>query len=247
MEYKFSTKKNILKTSFKYNKELFFLPGLILYVIFTYFIGWGLNLFSKGFVKIEDVDVKNQMVARITAYFCSGCLFELVTVLLLAGFCVFSYAIIIYPILKQAAIVRYCKLPLTEEEIRIGMEQGLFSDMPSYLRYLQEEMEYGILCENLYFKNKEIQNIISLGWKVFNCKDDDYFELPDCISDYFTMECETLYCITGFECDAFCVRNDKVNNLPKIETDYGVYGKTYKNKIDNFITEYNTKVENKKE
>ena len=60
------------------------------------------------------------------------------------------WCIIIEPILKQFAIARYCKLPLTEEEIKLGVETGDFSSLPTYLAYLNKQMSYDI-CDCLKF------------------------------------------------------------------------------------------------
>ena len=56
--------------------------------------------------------------------------------------------------------MRYCKLPLTEEEMRAAINAGLFSDVKSYFDYLDKQMCYG-KDKYLSFYTSEIAEIIN--------------------------------------------------------------------------------------
>lgn len=143
------------------------------------------------------------------------------------------WCIIIEPILKQFAIARYCRLPLTEEEIKLGVETGDFSSLPTYLAYLNKQMSYDI-CACLNFTKPEIKLAINNGVNVFKPKDDEYFELPECFCATL-MECydkENLGCLEGINDGMFLLHNKvaKMTEVPITVSSWGLYGKAYKEK-----------------
>lgn len=150
------------------------------------------------------------------------------------------WCIIIEPILKQFAIARYCRLPLTEEEIKLGVETGDFSSLPTYLAYLNKQMSYGI-CGCLNFTESEIKLAINNVINVFKPKDDEYFELPECI--YTTLEDKLnkdhIGRIEDINDDMFLLCNSvaKITEVPITVSSWGLYGKAYKENADVYFKE----------
>lgn len=173
-----------------------------------------------------------------------GFLDNILTGFILVGFATIIigaiWCIIIEPILKQFAIARYCRLPLTEEEIKLGVETGDFSSLPTYLTYLNKQMSYDI-CACLNFTKPEIKLAINNGINVFKPKDDEYFELPECICATL-MECydkENLGCLEGINDGMFLLHNKvaKMTEVPITVSSWGLYGKAYKEKADTYFKE----------
>lgn len=149
------------------------------------------------------------------------------------------WCIIIEPILKQFAIARYCRLPLTEEEIKLGIETGVFSSLSIYFAYLNKQMNYGI-CDCLNFTKPEIRLAINNGVNVFKPRDDEYFELPECIcATLMVYDKENIGCIEGINDSMFllCNKVAKMTEVPITVSSWGLYGKAYKENADNYFKE----------
>lgn len=149
------------------------------------------------------------------------------------------WCIIIEPILKQFAIARYCRLPLTEEEIKLGIETGDFSSLSIYFAYLNKQMNYGI-CDCLNFTKPEIGLAINNGVNVFKPRDDEYFELPECIcATLMVYDKENIGCIEGINDSMFllCNKVAKMTEVPITVSSWGLYGKAYKENADNYFKE----------
>ena len=157
------------------------------------------------------------------------------TIIILSFWC-----IIIEPILKQFAIARYCRLPLTEEEIKLGVETGDFSSLSTYFAYLNKQMNYGI-CGCLNFTKSEIKLAINNVVNVFKPRDDEYFELPECICVTLMKhyDKENISCFENLNDGMFLLHNKvaKMTEVPITVSSWGLYGKAYKENADNYFKE----------
>lgn len=230
---KYSKKKNIWNTTYDLQPgpisvvlgavvlAVFYAIGAVVYHISKFSIlNW---LFEEGYMGFLD----NILTGFILVVFA--------TIIICAIWC-----IIIEPILKQFAIARYCRLPLTEEEIKLGVETGDFSSLPTYLAYLNKQMSYDI-CASLNFTKPEIKLAINNGVNVFKPKDDEYFELPECFCATL-MECydkENLGYLEGINDGMFLLHNKaaKMTEVPITVSSWGLYGKAYKEKADVYFKE----------
>lgn len=227
---KYSKKKNIWNTTYDLQPgpisvvlgavvlAIFYAIGAVVYHISKFSIlNW---LFEEGYMGFLD----NIFTGLIAVIF--------VMVILLSIWC-----IIIDPILKQFAITRYCRLPLTEEEIKLGINTGDFNSIPTYFKYLNRQMSYGVDC--LKFTKPEIKVAIINCIKIFKPKDDEYFEIPECIYETL-MEChdkENLGCLEDLENEMFLLHNNVAEKveIPVTDSSWGLYGKAYKEKADTYF------------
>lgn len=225
MSDNFVTKKSVWKETVENNNVLFILPGIIALLGFGMLFGWLLTFTPFPILTMNDVrtDFSDSIVLPYLFHLLNGWMYTLVVVAI-GGL---LYISVIYPLKKQAAIMRYCKLPLTEEEMRTAIEKGLFSDVKSYFDYLEKQMCYG--TDNyLYFSTSEIAGIINACWKVFDLKDTDYFALPICMESFSILNSY----ITGFENGVFCAERSLCNEstepkIPVVSSYWGVYGAAY--------------------
>ena len=117
---KYSKKKNIWNTTYNLQTgpisavlgavvlAVFYAIGAVVYHISKFSIlNW---MFEEGYMGFLDNIL-------------TGFILVVCTIIIILSF----WCIIIEPILKQFAIARYCRLPLTEEEIKLGIETGDFS------------------------------------------------------------------------------------------------------------------------
>ena len=155
---KYSKKKNIWNTTYDLQSgpisvvlgavvlAVFYAIGAIVYHISKFSIlNWLLEEGYMGF--LDNILTGFILIGFATIIICS------------------IWCIIIEPILKQVAIARYCRLPLTEEEIKLGIETGDFSSLSTYFAYLNKQMSYGICCLN--FTIPEIKLAINNVVNVF--------------------------------------------------------------------------------
>ena len=202
---KYSKKKNIWNTTYDLQPgpicvvlgaavlAVFYAIGAVVYHISKFSIlNW---LFEEGYMGFLDNIL-------------TGFILVVCTIIIILSF----WCIIIEPILKQFAIARYCRLPLTEEEIKLGIETGDFSSLSTYFAYL-----YGI-CGCLNFTKSEIKLAINNVINVFKPKDDEYFELPECICATL-MEMndkENLGCLENINDGMFLLHNKvaKITEVP---------------------------------
>lgn len=180
MSDNFATKKSVWKETVEKNDVLFFLPGIIAMLGFGMLFGWLLTFTPLPILTMHNV---NENVDSVILQYLLHLLNGLIYILVVTVIGRLLYISVICPLKKQAAIMRYCKLPLTEEEMRTAINAGLFSDVKSYFDYLDKQMCYG---KNNYlsFSTSEIAGIINACWKVFDLKDTDYFALPICMETH---------------------------------------------------------------
>lgn len=94
---------------------------------------------------------------------------------------------------KVNAIIRYIKLPLTTEELQLGVEKGIFSNTKDYLQYIENSLGYNsfnreseefyihLNMEDVYQILKSIKDVfnddhIDLVWNVDQCSDNGGFK-----------------------------------------------------------------------
>lgn len=230
---KYSKKKNIWNTTYDLQTgpisvvlgavvlAVFYTIGAVVYHISKFSIlNW---LFEEGYMGFLD----NILTGLILVIF---------TILIILSF----WCIIIEPILKQFAIARYCRLPLTEEEIRLGIETGDFSSLSTYFAYLNKQMNYGI-CGCLNFTKPEIELAINNAINVFKPRDDEYFELPECICTTLMemYDKENLGCLEDINDGMFLLHDKvaKITEVPITVSSWGLYGKAYKENADSYFKE----------
>lgn len=225
MSDNFATKKSVWKETVENNNVLFILPGIIALLGFGMLFGWLLTFTPFPILTMNNVgtDFSDSIVLPYLFHLLNGWIYTLVVVTI-GGL---LYISVICPLKKQAAIMRYCKLPLTEEEMPTAIEKGLFSDVKSYFNYLDKQMCYG-KDNYLYFSTSEIAGIINACWKVFDLKDTDYFALPICMESFSILNDY----ITGFENGVFCAERSLCNEstepkIPVVSSYWGVYGAAY--------------------
>lgn len=229
MSDNFATKKSVWKETIEKNSVLFILPGIIAILGFGMLFGWLLTFTPFPILTMNNVNenVGDSVILPYLLHLLNGWMYTLV-VMAIGGL---LYISVICPLKKQAAIIRYCKLPLTEEEMRTAIKKGLFSDVKSYFDYLEKQMCYG-KDNYLFFSMSEITGIINACWKVFDLKDTDYFALPICIEVSYSIINNY---ITGFENGVFCAERSLCNEstepkIPVVSSYWGVYGAAYKPK-----------------
>lgn len=230
---KYSKKKNLWKTMYELQPgPIYVALGIVVLAVF-YAIGAVIYHISK-FSILNCVFEEGYM----------GFLDNILTGFILVGFATIIicsiWCVIIEPLLKQFAIARYCRLPLTEEEIKLGVETGDFSSLPTYLAYLNKQMSYDI-CDCLKFTKAEIKLAINNGINVFKPKDDEYFELPECFCATLMdiLNKEHLGCIEDINDGMFLLHNSvaKKTEIPITVSSWGLYGKAYKENADVYFKE----------
>ncbi len=181
MSANFTTKKSVWKETVENNNVLFILPGIIAILGIGMLFGWLLTFTPFPILTMHDVNenVGDSVILQYLLHLLNGWMYIL-AMMAIGGL---LYISVICPLKKQAAITRYCKLPLTEEEMRTAIEKELFSDVKSYFDYLDKQMCYG-KYNYLYFSTSEIAGIINACWKVFDLNDTDYFALPICMKSF---------------------------------------------------------------
>lgn len=225
MSDNFAIKKSVWEETVENNDVLFILPGIIAILGFGMLFGWLLTFTPLPILTMHNVNenVGDSVILPYLLHLLNGWIYTLV-VTVIGGL---LYISVICPLKKQAAITRYCKLPLTEEEMRTAINAGLFSDVKSYFDYLDKQMCYG-KDNYLSFSTSEIAGIINACWKVFDLKDTDYFALPICMETHHLI----INHITGFENGVFCAERSLCNEstepkIPVVSSYWGVYGAAY--------------------
>lgn len=226
---KYSKKKGILETSMEMNDGLCSFILVILVGFISLITGilvrkiFGFYLFEELYITDDFVFLGDILTGFIT----------LLTICLICGICV----CIALPIQKQFAIIRYCRLPLTEDEMRMGIEKGDFDSVESYFEFLDKKMNYG-LGGHLRFSKQEIETIVNNCTKVFVIKDDSYFKLPTCIDETLhNVAEEGIGRLCGFNNDMFCLYSKvaRAVEIPGTDSTWSLYGKAYKTKADSYF------------
>lgn len=174
-------KKNFLYENYNQNREFFtsFFDSLEipLFVSGFIFLGWLTNIVTKVITHYDFTesiyDFKNGLIiflAKIVGYFFLGFVVSLV----IGAICFLITGILIF-VSKEIAIVRYCKLPLAEEEMRIGMEKNLYSNILEYFEFLNRQITYGFGKRKLKLSNEDYNVLIESCMQVFHISRDEVF------------------------------------------------------------------------
>lgn len=229
---KYSKKKSIWKTTCELHPGPVYATLTVIVLAIFYIIGFVIY-------HVSGFSILNCLFEEGYMGFLDNILTGIATVIFTTTIILSIYAVIIEQIWKQVAIARYCRLPLTEEEIKLGIETGDFSSLSTYFAYLNKQMSYDI-CDCLKFTKAEIKLAINNGINVFKSKDDDeYFELPECICATL-MECydkENLGCLEDINDGMFLLHNKvaKMTEVPITVSSWGLYGKAYKEKANTYF------------
>ena len=122
------------------------------FIIFFFVVGFLTNII---FGIPESVKVDNgtsYYVNLIGWYFLSG--FSVTA--LLVTFCLFIYYVPYAAVSKTLAISRYCKLPLSKEELFAAKNNNVFTDANSYFAYIRKQLEYCHGERSLSLSDEEI-------------------------------------------------------------------------------------------
>lgn len=98
---------------------------------------------------------------------------------LIIVFCMFMYNVPYAAISKTLAIGRYCKLPLSKEELINAKNNNVFADVNSYFAYIRKQLEYCHGKRNLSLTDDEIEEAIRIGIEVFDLKQGDIIHVND--------------------------------------------------------------------
>lgn len=232
---KYSKKKSIWKTTCEFHPGLICVAIVIIVFIILYGIGF-IEKHTLGFSVIEFL-FKTSDTGLI-----DNILTGFITIMTIVMAAYLIYYLTIHQILKQLAIARYCKLPLTAEEIKLGIDTGDFTSVSTYFEYLNQQMSYGLLDDYLIsFTKNEIRDVVNNCIRVFHPKDDEYFELPECICTTLMniYDEEHLGRVEDINDGMFLLHSSvaKEQGIPVTESNWGLYGKMYKERTNAFFEE----------
>lgn len=172
---KTTKKKSFLYESYNQNREIF-APieslattfGAILGVIL---LGWLTNFIIKTVMHYDIVKTLcGTLENKILLFFANlfvGIVLGIIEVIIITIIVFFIEAV--YTIItKEIAIMRYCKLPLTEEEIRIGIKKNLYSNILEYFEFVNSQITYGFDKRRLKLPNEDCNVRIESCMQVFH-------------------------------------------------------------------------------
>lgn len=226
---KYSKKTNIMKATWEYHSGIMTAIAILITCMIFFCIGWiEENVFGFSITSLINADegsgtaIGRALIMGITGF--------LTIVIIMA-----AYRLIIFHILKQAAIVRYCRLPLTKEEIELGVQSRDFDSMKSYLDYIERQLRYSFAC-HLSLTEQEVVDIITNGNAVWPLKDNEYYALPEFLCNNLGIQLEygnkdgykdILYLPDRAILMNNKLRAEKHDKIPKTDTYWGVYARNY--------------------
>lgn len=145
------------------------------FIIFFFVVGFLTNII---FGIPESVKVDNgtsYYVNLIGWYFLSG--FSVTA--LLVTFCLFIYYVPYAAVSKTLAIARYCKLPLSKEELFAAKNNNVFTDANSYFAYIRKQLEYCHGERSLSLTDNEIEEVVMISIEAFDLKRGDIIHVND--------------------------------------------------------------------
>ena len=166
-------KKSFLYESYNQNREIFLSIeslattfGSILGVIL---LGWLTNFIIKTVMHYDIVKTLcGTLENKILLFFANlfvGIVLGIIEVIIITIIVFFIEAV--YTIItKEIAIMRYCKLPLTEEEIRIGI-------ILEYFEFVNSQITYGFDKRRLKLSNEDCNVRIESCMQVFHLSRDE--------------------------------------------------------------------------
>lgn len=226
---KYSKKTDIMEATWEYHSGIMITIVILIACMIFFCIGWiEENVF--GFSIMSFIDADKESGTAIGRALIMGITGFLTIVVVMA-----AYRLTIFHILKQAAIVRYCRLPLTKEEIELGIQSRDFDSMKSYLDYIERQLRYSFTC-HLSLTEQEVVDIITNGNTVWPLKDNEYYALPEFLCDNLGTQLE--YVNKDGHKDILCLPDrailmnnklqaEKHGKIPETDTYWGVYARNY--------------------
>ena len=111
----------------------------------------------------------------IVWYFASG----FSTTGLIVAFCMFVYYVPYAAVSKTLAIARYCKLPLSREELIAAKNKNIFTDVNSYFLCIRRQLEYCHGKRSLSLTDDEVEEAIRVSVEVFDLQQNDIIHVND--------------------------------------------------------------------
>lgn len=226
---KYSKKTDIMEATWEYHSGAMTTIAILITCAIFLYIGW-IEETVFGFSLTLFIDAGEGSGTAIGRTLIMGMTGLLTIIVIMA-----VYRLIIFHILKQAAIVRYCRLPLTKEEIKLGIQSGDFDSMKSYLSYIERQLRYSFVF-HLSLSEQEVVDIIINGHAVWPLKDDEYYSLPEFLCDDLGSELaysnkngykDILYLPDWTILMNNKLRAEKHDKLPETDTYWGVYARNY--------------------
>lgn len=98
---------------------------------------------------------------------------------LIVVFCMFMYNVPYAAVSKTLAIARYCKLPLSREELITAKNKNIFTDVNSYFLYIRRQLEYCHGKRSLSLTDDEVEEAIRVSVEVFDLQQNDIIHVND--------------------------------------------------------------------
>lgn len=162
-------------------------------ILFFFAIGILTNAIFGMPETVKAYNGTSYYVNLIGWYFLSGfCATGLIVV-----FCMFVYYVPYAAVSKTLAVARYCKLPLSREELIAAKNKNIFTDVNSYFLYIRRQLEYCHGKRSLSLTDDEIKEAIRVSVEVFNLQQDDIIHVNDKFYARITLR-------NAKECDMEC-------------------------------------------
>lgn len=176
---KTTKKKSFLYESYNQNREIF-TPIESLVTTFgttlgVILLGWLTNFIIKTVMHYDIVKAWFGLENKILLFFDNlfvDIVLGIVEVIIITIIVFFIEAVCTI-ITKEIAIMRYCKLPLTEEEIRIGIKKNLYSNILEYFEFVNNQITYGFGKRRLKLSNEDCKVYIESCMQVFHLSRDE--------------------------------------------------------------------------
>lgn len=91
----------------------------------------------------------------------------------------FVYYVPYAAVSKTLAIARYCKLPLSREELIAAKNKNIFTDVNSYFLYIRRQLEYCHGKRSLSLTDDEVEEAIRVSVEVFDLQQNDIIHVND--------------------------------------------------------------------
>lgn len=98
---------------------------------------------------------------------------------LIVAFCMFVYYVPYAAVSKTLAVARYCKLPLSKEELIAAKNNNVFADANSYFVYIRKQLEYCHGKRSLSLTDNEIEEVVMISIEAFDLKRGDIIHVND--------------------------------------------------------------------
>ena len=98
---------------------------------------------------------------------------------LIVAFCMFMYYVPYAAVSQTLAVARYCKLPLSKEELIAAKNNNVFADANSYFVYIRKQLEYCHGKRSLSLTDNEIEEVVMISIEAFDLKRGDIIHVND--------------------------------------------------------------------